>query len=170
MQKYLVFFLLFMAGLQARAQFTQAEVSVNGLTCSQCSRSVEMALKRLDFIAKVEMELQQPTAHIVFKKNKAIDFSKLAAAVRDAGFSVRSVKARLGTPDNGIGTCFLDNKIMYFNAGNAEPLKAGAHILLLGNDLISKTELDKYKQQIKQPRPVSCAQKAQKDIPFILLN
>jgi len=168
MRKYLVFFLLFMAGLQARAQFTQAEVSVNGLTCSQCSRSVEMALKRLDFISKVEMELQQPTAHIVFKKNKAIDFSKLAAAVRDAGFSVRSVKARLGTLDNG--TCFLDNKIMYFNAGNAEPLKAGAHILLLGNDLISKTELDKYKQQIKQLRPVSCVQKAQKDIPFILLN
>lgn len=169
MRKYLVCFLLFILGLQARAQFTQAEVSVNGLTCSQCSRSVEMALKRLDFISKVEMDLQQPTAHIVFKKGTAIDFNKLATAVRDAGFNVRSIKARLEAPGNA-AACFLDNKIIYFNAGDAGQLKPGSRLLLLGNELISKTELAKYKKQIKQLRPLTCDQKAKTDIPFILLN
>ncbi|RYD98369.1 MAG: heavy-metal-associated domain-containing protein [Sphingobacteriales bacterium] len=170
MRKSLVFFLLFLCSLHARAQFTQAEVSVNGLTCSQCSRSVEMALKRLDFIATVEMDLQQPAAHIVFKKNEGIDFSKLAAAVRDAGFNVRSIKTRFEAPGNVASTCFLDNKIRYFNAGNTVQLNPGTSLLLLGNDLISKTELDKYKQRIKLARPVSCDQKAKKDIPFIVLN
>lgn len=170
MRKYLVFFLLFLGSRQLQAQFAQAEVSVNGLTCSQCSRSVEMALKRLDFIAKVEMDLQHPTARIVFMKNKAIDFSKLAAAVRDAGFNVRSIKARLDAHSNIVDNCFLDNKIMYFNAGDAGQLKPGSSLLLLGNDLISKTELEKYKKQIKQARPLACDQKAKKDIPFILLN
>lgn len=170
MRKYLVFILLFLAGLQVQAQFTQAEVSVNGLTCSQCSRSVEMALKRLDFIAKVEMDLQQPAAHIVFKKGKAIDFSKLAAAVRDAGFSVRAVKAKMAIPDAVTGACFLDNKIVYFNAGDGGLLQQGSSLLLLASDLISKAELEKYKKQIRQVRPLACDQKGKRDIPFILLN
>lgn len=156
------------ASLQVRAQFTQAEVSVNGLTCSQCSRSVEMALKRLDFISKVEMDLQHPAAHIVFKKNKAIDFGKLAAAVRDAGFNVGAIRTRFGQPGSAPGACFLDNKTLYYNAGNIQA--AGSGMLLLGKDLISKAELDKYKDRIQKTGSTTCDQKAKKEIPFILLN
>lgn len=170
MWKYPVIFLLTAASLQVRAQFTQAEVSVNGLTCSQCSRSVEMALKRLDFISKVEMDLQHPAAHIVFKKNKAIDFGKLAAAVRDAGFNVRAIRARFGQPGSTPGACFLDNKTLYYNAGNIQAAGLGTGILLLGKDLISKAELDKHKDRIQKTGAAACDQKAQKEIPFILLN
>ncbi len=170
MWKYLVFFLLFLASRQLQAQFSQAEVSVNGLTCSQCSRSVEMALKRLDFISKVEMDLQEPKALVVFKKDAKINFSRLAKAVRDAGFSVGAVKARLATSADAASACFLDNKIMYFNAGDAVQPNRGSSLLLLDNELISKTELDKYKQQIRRMQPSGCDHQAKKTIPFILLN
>lgn len=170
MLKYLIPFLLFICSVQAQAQFTRAEVSVNGLTCSQCSRSVEMALKRLDFIAKVEMDLQQPTAHIVFKKNKAIDFAKLARAVRDAGFDVRSIKTRLPQSLNDESTCFVYNKIMYYNAGNTQSAHSGAELLLLGKDLISKTELDKHKSHIRQAAHTPCDKNVSKEVPFLLLQ
>lgn len=170
MWKYLVIFLLISAGVEASAQFTRAEVSLNGLTCSQCSRSVEMALKRLDFIAKVEMDLEHPAAHIVFKKNKAVDFGKLAAAVRDAGFNVRAIKTRFGQPGSALNSCFLDNKIKYYNAGNTSSPASGSGILLLDKELISKAELDKYKDRIQKTGAETCDQKAKKEIPFIVLN
>lgn len=170
MWKYLVIFLLLSGSVAVSAQFTQAEVSVNGLTCSQCSRSVEMALKRLDFIAKVEMDLQHPAAHIVFKKNKAIDFGKLAAAVRDAGFNVRAIKTRFGQQGSTLSACFLDNKIKYYNSGNTQAPASGSSILLLDKELISKAELDKYKDRIQNTGSATCDQKAKKEIPFIVLN
>lgn len=169
MWKYLVIFLLLSGSVTLSAQFTQAEVSVNGLTCSQCSRSVEMALKRLDFIAKVEMDLQHPAAHIVFKKNKAIDFGKLAAAVRDAGFNVRAIKARFGQPGSTLSACFLDNKINYYNVDKVRASAPGSGILLLDKELISKAELDKYKDRIQNTGAI-CDQKAKKEIPFIILK
>jgi copper chaperone CopZ len=69
------------------------QIGINGLTCSMCSRSVEIALEKLDFIDKVEMDLEKTQAAITFKSGDNINFAKIAKAVKDAGFSVRFLKA-----------------------------------------------------------------------------
>jgi len=158
-----------MAGLQVQAQFTQAEVSVNGLTCSQCSRSVEMALKRLDFISKVEMDLQQPTAHIVFKKNKAIDFEKLAVAVRDAGFNVRAIKASYKQEKAMEDVCFTSGRQLYYSVNSKSAKQGDLKLLLLGKGMISDTELKKYQANdwVKAPE---CPTTLSNRVPYLILN
>jgi hypothetical protein len=52
-----------------------------------------MKLRKLDFIADVQMNLQNTEGVIVPKKNQHIDFDRIAQAVVDAGFSVRFLKA-----------------------------------------------------------------------------
>lgn len=94
--KTFVYLLLFF-GLShlATAQVLSAKVGVNGLTCSQCSRSVEMQLLKLPFVKEVKMNLEQTEGSLQFKQGANIDFSKIAKAVKDAGFSVRFLEARI---------------------------------------------------------------------------
>lgn len=172
MRKYLVFFLLFLASWQLQAQFVQAEVSVNGLTCSQCSRSVELALKRLPFVESVAMNLQEPKAVVVFKKNTGINFFNLAKAVQDAGFSVRSIKAKFLPSKNDWTetSCFNSNGTLYYRKGIDNVANKNYNVLLLGKGLISKTELDKYKHKVQEEREASCDTKSKVEIPYLLLN
>lgn len=75
------------------AQFVWAEIGVNGLTCSQCSRSVEMSIIKLDFVKDVQMGLESTVGKILFKQGNDISFKKIAKAITDAGFSIRYLKA-----------------------------------------------------------------------------
>jgi len=94
--KRFVFILLFVSvATVGRAQVLNAKVGINGLTCSQCSRSVEMQLRRLSFVKNVDMNLEQTEGCLQFREGAAIDFSKIAKAVRDAGFSVRFLQAEI---------------------------------------------------------------------------
>jgi len=77
----------------AHAQFRTASVGINGLTCSQCSRSVEMQLRKLAFVKDVKMNLEQTEGTLIFKERAKVNIADIAAAVKDAGFSVRFLKA-----------------------------------------------------------------------------
>jgi copper chaperone CopZ len=68
-------------------------MGVNGLTCSQCSRSVEMSIRKLDFVQDVIMNLQNTEGKIILKTGAKVDVKKIAKAVVDAGFSVRYINA-----------------------------------------------------------------------------
>src|SRR5690606_14870988 len=74
--------------LNSQAQFSSAVININGLTCSQCSRSVEMQLKKISSIQKIDMDLKHTTATIHFKQNVTVDLTAVAKAVTNAGFSV----------------------------------------------------------------------------------
>jgi hypothetical protein len=76
-----------------------ADVGVNGLTCSICSRSVEMSMRQLDFVDSVVMNLETTEGRIFFKPTTPIDFDQLAKAVVNAGFSVRFLKLQLDFTD-----------------------------------------------------------------------
>src|ERR1700744_1730275 len=92
----------------ASAQFQAVYIGVNGLTCSQCSRTVEMSIRKLDFVADVQMNLEHTEGKIILKKDKKADMDKVAQAVVNAGFSVRYLQADLAV-DNSItttGQCF----------------------------------------------------------------
>jgi len=87
--------LLIMFAVASHAQILSAKVGINGLTCSQCSRSVEMQLRKLSFVKDVDMDLGQTEGTLQFRKGSDIDFSKIAKAVKDAGFSVRFLSTEI---------------------------------------------------------------------------
>jgi len=81
-----------LATVSGRAQIVRAEVGVNGLTCSQCSRSVEMELRKLPFVQKVDMNLEHTSGIVLFKPGTRVSVDKLTRAVVNAGFSTRFVR------------------------------------------------------------------------------
>jgi copper chaperone CopZ len=167
-KKYFLLFLLMLLPLLNWAQFTGAKVSLNGLTCSQCSRSVEMALRRVAFIQSIKMDLQKPAAQLTFKKNRKIDFAKIAKAVKDAGFSIGTIVADYDRSQaSNIEYCFLDNDIIYHSVNrslsdNGPKIK----VLLLAKGLIGESEL----KRMEMPAAAKpCGLKSKYIIPFMLI-
>lgn len=167
---HFIFLLLFAFTTQhLNAQFTSAAIGINGLTCSQCSRSVEMSLKRLDAIANVDMDLQGTIAHLTFKKGKDVDFDKVAQAVRDAGFAVRNIVAKyhLSNPSNE--GCFVDRKKLYYAVDNKANTPINSiSILLLGKGMISESERKKYSIKNANATP-HCKTNEKITIPFLYM-
>src|ERR1700722_452721 len=81
----------------SRAQFVSAKLGVDGLTCSACTRSVELSIRKLDFVKDVQMNLDNTVGQITFIPGKQISMNKIAKAVTDAGFSVRYLQATFNT-------------------------------------------------------------------------
>ena len=143
----LVFAVLFLlGGATAHAQFETAYLGVNGLTCSQCSRTVEMSIRKLDFVADVAMNLQHTEGKIVLKKDKKADMEKIAQAVVNAGFSVRYLTADL-TINNSVtssGACFTFKGDGYvFTDAPKEPLKGTIKLKFIGKKFMPKNEFKK---------------------------
>ena len=66
---------------------TLISLQVNGLTCSQCSYSVERSLLQLSFIKSVDMDLNTHVAKLV--ADVQVDqLAQIARKVEEAGFSV----------------------------------------------------------------------------------
>jgi copper chaperone CopZ len=58
-------------------------LSISGMDCDGCVKSVEEALKGVDGVAEVEVSLENHTAVI---KGGSLDIMKLASAVDEAGY------------------------------------------------------------------------------------
>lgn len=58
-------------------------LSISGMDCDGCVKSVTEAIKGVDGVAEVEVSLDNQTAII---KGGAIDIMKIAAAIDEAGF------------------------------------------------------------------------------------
>ncbi|WP_190277222.1 heavy-metal-associated domain-containing protein [Taibaiella lutea] len=94
-KRFVYVMLLLMMVNHCQAQVLSAKVGINGLTCSQCSRSVEIQLRKLSFVKNVNMNLASTEGTLQFKEGSDIDFLKIAKAVKDAGFSVRFLDAEI---------------------------------------------------------------------------
>ena len=138
-------FTLFVA-FAAQAQFQNVYIGVNGLTCSQCSRTVELSIRKLDFVADVQMNLEHTEGKIILKKNAKADMDKVAQAVVNAGFSVRYLQADL-TIDNSIittGSCFSYQGDQYiFTAPPKAPLKGTVKLKFIGKKYMAKNDYKK---------------------------
>ena len=133
--------------ISAEAQFENVYIGVNGLTCSQCSRTVELSIRKLDFVADVQMNLEHTEGKIILKKNKKADMEKIAQAVVNAGFSVRYLHADLRV-DNSVvttGPCFSYNGDQYvFSEVPKEPLKGEIKLKFVGKKYMAKNDFKKF--------------------------
>jgi copper chaperone CopZ len=132
----------------AKAQFTNVQIRVDGLTCSACSYATQKSLLELDFVDSVKMDLNSNLATVTFKPSKKIDIGQLSQKVVDAGFSVGSLTATYifsSLPVAG-NTCFdYMGDVYHFVNAKEQTLNGPASILFIGKKFMNKTELKKWK-------------------------
>jgi copper chaperone CopZ len=112
MQK-IIWALVLLIGLQANAQITKASLQASGLTCSMCSKAVKLALEKVSFVEKVQVDIKNQQYNITLKEGQAFELDDLGKAVADAGFSVAKLTV----------TAKLDQKQLEKD----EHLKIGSH-------------------------------------------
>lgn len=142
-------FLLFLSASLSFSQTISFNLGIDGLTCSQCSKSVEMQLKRLDFVKSVEMELASTSAIIKVNEASVLSPDEIAKAVRNAGFSVRYLKLSTSAE---IKPCMLidgfDGMFSLQNVKNDNSQTKATSIIFLGSSFQSKKELKQNKYNL----------------------
>lgn len=160
-----ILFLLMLAQFNASAQFTSAEIGVDGLTCSACTRSVEMSIRKLGFVDSVAMNLEHTEGTVIFKKNAKVDIEKIAKAVTDAGFSLRSLTASVNVNELKAGNDFCwvyeNNTYHFVKMPAAADLKGTIKLRFIGADYMSKKELRGWKNYMTS----SCNEATPHDAP-----
>ncbi len=153
LKTFVVCLLLNICGMVVHAQFRQANIGINGLTCSQCSRSVEMQLRKLSFVKDVQMDLASTEGTITFAAGKKVDIHAVAKAVKDAGFSVRFLKANISQEDlaGSENDCIMLRGNAYKVIGTL-PDKPLITLKFVGRDYLSKADLKQYKLPTAQCR------------------
>lgn len=95
----LITVLLLACSTATKAGIQWIEVGVNGLTCSMCTRSVEMSIRKLEFVDSVVMNLETTEGKVFLRPNVTFNLAQIAKAVVNAGFSVQYVKVRFVLAD-----------------------------------------------------------------------
>jgi len=161
--------LLFLVWGKLNAQIQSVQIGVNGLTCSQCTRSVEMSIRKLDFVKEVRMNLENTEGEIFLREGNKVDVHKIAKAVVDAGFSVRYLKANIYFKQIPVteNYCWINEGMYYqFIKTNTKTLDGFATVIFIGKPFMPKTEYKKWSTTIKNAQGKGCEAK---EIFFITL-
>ncbi len=145
------------------AQFESAEIGVDGLTCSSCTRAVEMNLYKLDFIDSVAMDLTNTNGEIFFKKGVKVSIEKIAKAVTDAGFSVRHLNTNMNFNDVAVSENFCwdyENEQYEFVKTADKKLSGLVTLKFIGAKYISKKEFKKWSSVIADAKGKGCIAKS----------
>jgi copper chaperone CopZ len=147
---FIVFFLI--GSISAsKAQFVSAELGVGGLTCSACTKAVEMSIRKLDFVQDVQMNLENTTGKITFKAGALIYIDKIAKAVENAGFSVTYLHATFSFNSLAVSNnyCFtyVGNQYQFVKVGN-KTLSGNQTITFIGKDFMTAKEYKKWSKDL----------------------
>jgi copper chaperone CopZ len=151
-------FIAFFIAFNAKANYTWVQVGVNGLTCSQCSRSVEMSIRKLDFVQDVVMNLEHTEGKIIFKPNAKVDIKKIAKAVVDAGFSVRYLTAGFTFENIAVsnGFCYpFEGKQLQFVKVDSKNINGEVTLKFLGKNFLADKEYKMWKKDLEATCPKS---------------
>ncbi len=165
MKKYIlrniIFYLVIFLPWIAQCQFKSARIGINGLTCSMCSRSVEMSLVKLDFVDRVVMDLNSNQCDIFFSEDKYISFDKIAQAVVDAGFSVAYLNAWFDFNGKSISSTscwkYAYDTFQFLNIQQPK-LEGKINLKFIGTNFLSRSEMKKWKTQLSEAKKKVCDQ------------
>ena len=156
----ILYFVIYLPGI-AQGQFKSVEMGIDGLTCSMCSRSVEMSLVKLDFIDRIEMDLNSNSSEIFFREGMYVSIDKVAQAVIDAGFSVAYLNALFDFKEQPIDTHTCWNyayETYHFLEVSQPQLKGETVLKFIGTNFLSRTELKKWEAQLSAAKNKGCGQ------------
>ena len=141
------------------AQFQSVQIGVNGLTCSQCSRSVEMSIRKLAFVKDVRMDLANTECEVTFKDGSLVDIKRLAQAVVDAGFSVRYLSAIVIFNQVNIfeNYCWIfENSQYQFIKTENKELNGLVKLNFIGKQFMPNEEYKKWDSIVESSKGKSC--------------
>lgn len=138
------------------AGISWVDIGVNGLTCSMCTRSVEMSIRRLDFVDTVVMSLEAAEGRIYFDSKVPVNFEQIAKAVVNAGFSVRFIKIQFNFNDIEIGTDGLfsyQGQLFKWIDFKGKPDKAQVALKLVDEGFLPENESIRFKKKVNSSKP-----------------
>ena len=145
----LFFTFLLATSLKISAQFSFAQIGIDGLTCSACSRSVEMSIRKLPFVDSVIMNLEHTQGKIIFKKGVKVEIEKIAKAVINAGFSVRSLYATINIDrlkiNNDFCWMYENDNYHFIKVPDNKELKGIVSLKFIGEKYMPKKEFKTWK-------------------------
>jgi copper chaperone CopZ len=150
--------LLFVLKTQA-ASIQFISIGVNGLTCSMCTRSVEMSIRKLDFVDSVVMDLVSTEGKIFIAAGTTPDFRAIAKAVTDAGFSVRFMRISgdfkalhdFEIFADSVQKCFFIKDILFSWIGNK--VENAKELVLIGDEFMPRKEALAYRKKMNSECP-----------------
>lgn len=153
--KYLVLLGAILSPMVSFGQFKFANVGVDGLTCSACSRAVEMSIRKLNFVDSVSMNLNNTEGKIYFKRETKVSIEEIAKAVTDAGFSVRYLSAVFNFNNVVVEDNFCwnyeNNQYLFVKTGNKN-LNGDIILNFIGKKYLAKAEMKKWTAIIKNSK------------------
>ncbi|WP_316779792.1 heavy-metal-associated domain-containing protein [Pedobacter antarcticus] len=144
---------LLFTGLKTSAQeISKAELQVNGLTCSMCSRATETSLKSLSFIEDITPDLNRNVFLINFKKDQNVNLDQIKNKVQDAGFSIGDLSATILFNQTAVdeqGLARLDGTVFRIVNAKSKTLNGPVTVKVLDKDFISSSAFRKKAAQLK---------------------
>lgn len=125
----------------ALSQFSGGKLGINGLTCSQCSRSVEMALRQLKFLENITMNLERTECTFTVKESHDFSVFAIRDAVRQAGFSLRFLNLQLTEAPPDSPPCFRSNNVVYHLTDDAGTFNLSRPYQVLAAGFVPAREL-----------------------------
>ena len=119
--KLILFSVLSLQLFSVNAQFITAHLDAHGLTCALCSRSVEKRLEKLDFLERIDVDLQNTSFKLYFRSEVPIVIKDIYKMVESAGFSVGQLILNYQFDDENLqlihqdGFFTVDDQCIYVN-------------------------------------------------------
>lgn len=133
-------------------EMSRAELQVNGLTCSMCSRATETSLKGLSFIERITPDLNRNVFVLSFKKDQAVSLDQIKKKVQDAGFSIGELSATILFNQTNVdeqGMASLDRTIFRIVNARNKTLNGPVTAKILDRDFISASAFRKKAAELK---------------------
>jgi len=142
--KLSILFLL-LSTAAVRAQFTKAELKINGLNCGLCAKTTQSSLKKMPFVEDVKTDPMRNAYLITFKSGAHVNFDEISKLIHDANFFVSSLKATFDFAnvkvDNNQFTCSGDT----FQLMNADKSPNGqVDLMIVDKGFAPKVVSKKY--------------------------
>lgn len=146
------------------ANFVGAKVKVTGITCSMCSNSVHKALSSLDFIDKIDVDLENTIFNLTFKEGQKVVIDDIRRKIEGAGFSVGELTADFKFSNVNISKDYhyeFEGNTYHFVNVSDKKLDNTTAIKFVDKGLISPKEHKKYAgltsmKCIKTGKPDKC--------------
>lgn len=152
-KKFLIFPFLAVAQVALAASIQYVTIGVNGFTCSMCSRNVEMSIRKLDFVDSVVMDIDKTEGRVYAKSGANYDLARIARAVTDAGYSVRSMRIAIDLNGSSITTqgCFSIGQYNFQWIGMPAALPKGStELIVIGDKFMPRKEFQSWQKKITQ--------------------
>jgi cation transport ATPase len=137
--------------LQLDSQILWIQIGVDGLSCKQCPRKIESAIRKLDFVESFKIDSNSTEGTITFKSGKNISIDKIAKTVVTTGFSLRYLKAGYLFDQISINEdeCLqLGDKWMQFVKIKSTELNNSVTLTFLGKAFQGKSQYEQWKSML----------------------